>query len=338
LRGKLRSSLLDIADLGGFVGAAPGTIAPAAPGRVLPQAPFSLERLRRADADVELVAQRFTNRDALPLDDLKARLVLQDGVVRLKPLDFGVAGGAMRSAVSFDARGAQIDARVESEFQRLHISRLMPRAKILESALGTIDGNATLAGSGNSVAAMLGGADGRIALVSAGGNVSDLMLAVAGANGAKILKLLVSGDQNATLRCGAAAFTVAHGVMTSDVLVVDTSDSNISGAGSINLSDETLDLTLRPLPKRPSILSLRGPLHLSGTFAQPALGFDKPTMTARAGGALLLGLVNPVAALLPLIETGPGKDSDCAQLAAVRERAAASSTWNMSGGGEVNSK
>ncbi|HTP97530.1 MAG TPA: AsmA family protein, partial [Burkholderiales bacterium] len=97
-------------------------------------------------------------------------------------------------------------------------------------------------------------------------------------------------------------------------LDVDTSDSNISGSGSVNLRDETLDLTLTPLPKNPSVLSLRAPLHLTGSFAAPDIGVDKPTVALRAGGALLLGAFNPLAALLPLIEPGPGRDSDCAGL------------------------
>jgi AsmA protein len=34
----------------------------------------------------------------------------------------------------------------------------------------------------------------------------------------------------------------------------------------------------------------------------------------RGLGALALGLVNPLLALIPLIDAGPGKDSDCGQL------------------------
>jgi AsmA protein len=34
----------------------------------------------------------------------------------------------------------------------------------------------------------------------------------------------------------------------------------------------------------------------------------------RAIGAIALGIVNPLLALLPLIDAGPGKDSDCGQL------------------------
>jgi AsmA protein len=34
----------------------------------------------------------------------------------------------------------------------------------------------------------------------------------------------------------------------------------------------------------------------------------------RALGAIALGIVNPVLTLIPLIDAGPGKDSDCGQL------------------------
>jgi uncharacterized protein involved in outer membrane biogenesis len=265
-------------------------------------------------------------------------MTLKDGLVQLTPVNFGVAGGHMRSIVRLDARQPQIKASVDTAFQRLHLNRLVPRAEILESALGTIDGNARLAGSGNSIAAMLGTADGRVALVSAGGNISNLLLAFAGANGAKILQLMVLGDREAALHCGAVAFNVKQGLMSSDVMVIDTSDTNIVGSGEVSLRDETLNLTINPLPKKPSMLSLRGPLHLTGTFHDPGIQLDKPTISLRAGGALLLGLINPLAALVPLIETGPGKDSDCAELttsltAAAREIEQAATSRRRGHGG-----
>jgi AsmA protein len=34
-------------------------------------------------------------------------------------------------------------------------------------------------------------------------------------------------------------------------------------------------------------------------------------MAARALGAVALGVINPLLALIPLIDAGPGKDSDC---------------------------
>ena len=72
-----------------------------------------------------------------------------------------------------------------------------------------------------------------------------------------------------------------------------------------------MDLTLRPYPKDMSILSLRSPLKIAGTFAAPKAGPDKGALAGRAGLALALGAVNPLLALAATVETGPGQDANC---------------------------
>jgi hypothetical protein len=80
LTADLHSKLMDIADLGGFVGMKPSHPETAkAPGKLLPSEPYNLEKLRRIDAHVKLVATRFQN-ERVPLDNLDARLNLVDGV------------------------------------------------------------------------------------------------------------------------------------------------------------------------------------------------------------------------------------------------------------------
>ena len=105
--------------------------------------------------------------------------------------------------------------------------------------------------------------------------------------------------------------------MTSKVIVLDTSDTVVNGSGQISLANETLDLTLKPEPKDKSILTLRSPLKIGGTFAVPSAGVDKAALVGRAGLAIALGAVNPFLALLATIETGPGQDADCTGALAV---------------------
>ena len=54
--------------------------------------------------------------------------------------------------------------------------------------------------------------------------------------------------------------------MNTDLFVVDTVDTNITSEGSVNLADETLNLTLKPLPNDVRILSGRSPIHVTGPF------------------------------------------------------------------------
>jgi uncharacterized protein involved in outer membrane biogenesis len=313
LGGKLHSKLLDIKDLGGFVGAAPGTAAPATPGKVLPANTINLEKIRRVDAKITLTAAHFRNKE-LPLDNLKANLDLDDGVFKLTPIDFGVAGGSLSSRVSVDARGKKLAVDIDSNFRKLRIGQLIPQAKMLEKSLGAIDGRTRFKGQGNSAAAVLGTANGRLDLMSGSGEVSNLLLEFAGADIAEIVKFWIGGDRQAELRCGVVSFNVKEGLMTSEAFVIDTDDTYFGGTGTINLRDETLNLTVTPLPKDFSPLVLRGPLHAKGTFGNPQLGLDKGVLAARAGVAVLLGLINPLAAIIPLIETGPGKDAPCGDL------------------------
>src|SRR6185369_7712834 len=80
-----------------------------------------------------------------------------------------------------------------------------------------------------------------------------------------------------------------------------------------------------PLPKDKSILALRGPLHAGGTFANPKIGLEKGPLARKIGASVLLGLLNPLAAIIPLIETGPGKDANCGQLVAAVQASAGQS-------------
>ena len=105
--------------------------------------------------------------------------------------------------------------------------------------------------------------------------------------------------------------------MQASALVFDTEVTTLIGTGSIDLAHEQLDLTFNQKTKNTSPVALRSPIYVRGSFAQPKVEVDKGRVALRAAGALTLGLINPLLALLPLIDAGPGKDSDCAQL--VRE-------------------
>jgi uncharacterized protein involved in outer membrane biogenesis len=79
----------------------------------------------------------------------------------------------------------------------------------------------------------------------------------------------------------------------------------------VNLAQETLDLTLVPRTKVVSLVSLRSPIHITGGFRSPAVALDRGRVVARGAGAVALGLINPLLALLPLVDPGPGVQAGC---------------------------
>ena len=330
LSGKVRSKLLDFNDLRPVIGlplkAAPAvspTIAKPSPtvaqkaapvnssGKVLPTATLDLSKLKAMNADVTYSALDIRHAEELPLDKGSVRVLLNNSVLRLEPLTLGVAGGILAGQITIDTNVVPAAFDTKFDLRAVQLNKLFPKIENTKSSFGKVSGRIGLKGRGNSMAQMLGSASGDVAVLMGKGELSNILLEYMGLDGGEIIKFLLVGDRNVQLRCAAAAFEVKQGLMSSKVILLDTSDTVIDGSGQISLKNETLDIVLKPQPKDKSILSLRSPLKIGGTFAAPTAGPDKTALAGRAGLAIALGVINPLLALLATIETGPGQDADC---------------------------
>lgn len=335
LTGKVQSKRLDFADLGPAVGVLPGpgkaSAAAAATSnegagrarKVLPVALLDVTRLQAMNADVTYSAADIRHARALPLDKGSVHVKLTAGVLQLDPVSLGVAGGSVAGSIRIDANLAPAAVATRLEVRAVQLNRLFPTVKTTQSGFGKISGQFDLKGHGNSVAQMLGSATGDVAVLMGKGEISNILLEYMGLDGGEILKFLLRGDRNVQLRCAAAAFDVKQGLMTSRAIVLDTSDTVISGHGQVSLANETLDIILKPEPKDSSILSLRSPLRIGGTFAAPSASPERAAVAGRVGLALLLAAINPLLALAATIETGPGQDADCRAVLAQAAKPAA---------------
>ncbi|OGQ88177.1 MAG: hypothetical protein A2512_02430 [Deltaproteobacteria bacterium RIFOXYD12_FULL_56_24] len=337
LAAAFHSKILDLKDLGPMIGihssgaadkgrgpvSSEGKMAgvPAAPARVLPNEPFRLERLHAIDADVTLTAGQIRRPKGLALEDLTATMKLADGVLTLAPLNFGFAGGNIVSNITLNAKQDPIAAQATISLRALRLNKLFPTVKLMKVSEGAMGAKIKISGRGNSLAAMLATATGEGSFATSGGKLSNLLVEFLGLDGGEIIKFLVVGDRETAIRCGAASFEIKDGLATSRSIVLDTADTQIEGSGDVNLRAEQLDLILKPHPKDVSILVVRSPIHITGNFAKPKVSVDKRGLIKRLGSAVLLGLINPLAALIPLVETGTGTDANCVELLATVEEA-----------------
>lgn len=311
MTGELQSKVLDLADLGPTI----GTRRPRKEG-VLPDAPFEPDRWDSIDADVKLRAGAIKRPEQLPLENLNTRIRMQNAVLTLDPLEFGAAGGKLAGTIRLDGRQDTIRGEARIKVQNLKLAKLFPTVKMTQASVGDLNGAIELKGTGNSVARLLGSSSGTIGLFMEGGEVSELVMQMAAINLWGIAKAKLQGDRQVPIRCVVGDFGVNDGLMQTNALVFDTKVVNVTGSGTINLKSEELDLTLRPEPKEASVASLRSPLFIRGTFSDPDPSVDMKSIVARGLGAAAMAIVNPLLALVPLLEAGPGKDSPCAQLIA----------------------
>jgi len=328
LTAELVSTRLDFDDLAGLVGATPSTKAGEAAsaeqkkkaeeqkesGRVLPDRDIDLSRLRAMDMEVSLTGKDVIA-PSLPMQDFKAKFQLEKGRLTVEPLSFGIASGRIEGRLVLNGREDVPSASTDLKIRSIKLAEFFKGSEFAEEMGGTFGGRIELEGTGRSTAELLGGADGGAVVVMSGGKLSNLLLEIVGIDIAEALGFVIGEDKPVAVRCAVADFKVTDGLLKTQTFVIDTTDTNVTGEGTINLKNEKMDLKLEAHPKDPSLLSARTPVLIGGKLADPKFGVDPSQAVARGAAAVVLGaLLTPLAALLPMIELGLGEDTPCHKL------------------------
>ncbi|AOI58997.1 AsmA family protein [Burkholderia diffusa] len=321
LSGELVSNLLQFSDLAPVIGADSaaskakrGDTTRQPPDRVLPVATFRTERWSAIDADVKFTGRKLIKSPQLPITNLYTHILLQDGVLSLEPLQFGVAGGTLATNAHLDGSRTPLKGRFTLAARHLRLKQLFPTQKVMQTALGEINGDASLSATGNSPAALAATSTGEVKALVTNGRISLLLMEAAGLNVANVVYEKLFGTRDVNINCAAMDFVANDGMLEPKVFALDTDDALINVDGPINLRDESIDLKIHPHTKGFRVFSLRSPLYAKGTFKNPKVGVDAGALALRAGAVVGLGLINPFAALIPLIAPSNNRDVPCSEL------------------------
>ncbi|MFP3711295.1 AsmA family protein, partial [Paraburkholderia sp. SIMBA_009] len=82
----------------------------------------------------------------------------------------------------------------EIHARRLRLKQLFPSAESMQSALGELNGDLALSGTGNSVAALLGSASGDVKMLVNDGVISRSLMEIAGLNVGNYVVSKLFGD------------------------------------------------------------------------------------------------------------------------------------------------
>ena len=349
LSGRLGGPRLALADLGPALGTRlpgqpPAAPADAGPRRVLPQTVLDLPSLRVMNADVQVAIDvlDFDSAAVAPMRELQTHLRLESGVLQLQALQARVAGGRVTGFTQLDANELPARYAADLKFDGIDIAgwlrglqapsadkpaakagqttalkqqRLQARqggAQTVQSwVTGTLSGSLKANGRGRSTAEILGSLDGQAQLQVRDGSVSHLASEALGLDLAQGLGVLVRGDRPLPLNCARMDLLLKSGLVQPRTAVMDSEDSTTRVDGQVNLRDETIALRAVTKPKDFSPLSLRAPILVGGTLGAPVVGIDGKLLAGKLLGAAALGAIfAPLAALLPLLDTGGSNAGD----------------------------
>jgi uncharacterized protein involved in outer membrane biogenesis len=334
MKADLVSNLLDFEDLAGFIGGKPTEDKKPASAkeeqqpagdekttdRIFPDQRYDLERLRAMDADVRFRAKRILA-PSLPIDDLNAKLTLNDGVLKLEPTVFGVANGRIEIYSTFDGSKRPSKIAIDARLRQLDLKRFV-KGDFAQKTIGPIAGRINLTGTGESFRELMATASGNTFILMSGGEISELLMRLAGLNVARALGVLVRGDKPIPIRCALLDLEGENGHMAVQSLAFDTANSVIVGEGNIDLGEEKVNIVLTPVPKDFSPFSLRSFIRVNGRLKSIS-AFPDPIKIGTESLIAKIFNVFVMLALSPLQprDLGLAQDVDCdALIARVQER------------------
>ena len=321
----LRTNVLDVLDIGPWIGYAPDkldkqggkgaiTMVDGHP-RILPDTPLDVGQLKAFDAAVTYRAGRIAT-GTVPITNLALDLTLYDGHLVLKPVRFDVVGGHLTADVDIDAQQEPVAAAYDIRMSAVPIGRLLTSFKVEDNGTtANVAGHIKLSGTGDSVHSSLASSSGRIAIVISQGTLWIRNIELAKLDVQNFLLAAFGKDlkKPRDIRCGVAAFTVRDGVAATDPVVFDTGRAVYTMKGQFSFRDESIGLALRGRSKELSFFSGQSPIGIHGYFAAPGVNPISKELIGRAGASVLLGIVaTPVAAILPFVDLGTAKNSNCA--------------------------
>lgn len=274
LDGAVTSRRFDFDDLSSDEGLAKGAAQERRIGpRLVPDTRINLAKIGRTDGRIAVhVARVFSHGGRTSVTGIDGVLALDHQRLRVEPLTVRLAGGTARGTVTVDQRDGAKTPRLTVDLRLVGT-----RVEAFDGAQGAFTGRvaarALLSGRGDTIRDAIGRSDGRIGFTIRDGSLPARYAAALGFDAGRTL--LAGGSDSARLRCLVLALPVRDGRGTATPLVVDTSESQLRGSGTVRFPDERIDLRLTGAPKGHSLLRLPGSAFVAGSLSDP-----RPTVPA----------------------------------------------------------
>ena len=294
--------------------------------KVFPNDPLPLDALKAVDAQIKMQAGNLRI-PGMVLTNLSTDVRLEKGDLTAKQVKFLISGGTIDGNFSLHPQGKDTTFLLNLKVDQLNVSSLLKELEVKPILEGKLDAEIALNGRGGSVAEWMAGLNGRAITVMGQGRLHNQYLDLLGVDLARSILRLINpfktGEDYTTFNCFVTGLEIKNGLAICSALVLDTNQISVAGGGDVNLKDESLNLSLHPLPKKGvgagelgkvslSLGELSKPFKLGGTLAKPSLAIDTgQTLTAigkAVGGVALFG---PAGVLAALASASPDDKNPC---------------------------
>jgi len=252
--------------------AAPGPVIPGPVATtIIPDTALPLGFLSWGNADIQLAADNVTWNGAT-YTAIQANAALAGGKLTIDPFTGEIPGGNISASASLDASTSPAAETLSIKAPALALGPLLKSLNLTGTAEGNLQLQLTAASTGNTLHTIAANLNGELALASVNDVADTDLLDRAFGPIEQAAGLPPSASMPTAIRCFGLLLTAKQGVANLQTLGLDSTALSLQGSGSLDLGQESYDLTFEPADG--------APVQLSGSFAQPTFTATSQPITA----------------------------------------------------------
>ncbi|WP_448502027.1 AsmA family protein [Sphingomonas sp.] len=247
--------------------------------RLVPNTRIDISKIDSTDGRFAFRVGRILSREGpTAFRTAQGTLTLEDRILTVDPLTVTLAKGRLFGTLRIDQRGGPPSplATLDLRFREGSLALLGGGPLPID---GRLDARIRLTGRGDTLRQAIAASDGRLGLVARDGSLPKRYAVALGFDLGRAV--FTDSDERAALRCIVADVRVRRGRGQVSNFVVDTSQSQMTGTGTVAFPDERIAATLTGAPKRNAILRVPGSVQVRGTLLEPDVVVPEGVRSAR---------------------------------------------------------
>jgi len=263
-------------------------------GRLIPDIAMPFDAMKKLNASIAVDIGAL-QKDTLKIRDAVLRAELRDGVLEVAQAGFQASAGAItaRARLAPGAAGGSASFALAARDFALGMSEMNRDLAM------TADIDISLAGTGDDLRSLLGDSNGVVFVNIRGGRVANnrFIQAIYGNALEEILAAINpfrKSEPYTDFECVVVPLEIANGTVTSTPYsLISTSKIRIISKSVVDLKTESLDVSIRTVPKKGIVISagelLNPYIKVVGTLAAPSLAVDEKGLLLSGGTAVATG-------------------------------------------------
>lgn len=227
---------------------------------------------------------------------INGRVVYQDDVLMLDPLDMVFLGGKSQNSIRFDLGGNTLVHRHKGQVEGMPLGRLLQAMGKVPSVKGTIRAKYEVTTRGLDIASAIANLNGSGTFSLWDSTIDGKLIDLTGTNAVSWLFSGKSKDRRVT--CIVIPIQFKHGRGLTDALIVETGQVQLVGKGILDLARNAIDIAFQPTVLGSGTVNVATEFRVVGDLSNPQVKLGQGGGAGRAATEVITAPLNMLGILV----------------------------------------